>query len=176
MTVIAGTGVGSPVKLKAPETLLLNGRPVPLPDGPFAASAPDPTEMLPNAPPAPPNPPAKLGTPVMFPGRRLEMPPRPVMYKLVGTGTPLTEAADPLLGPLLPSEPAADTFAPGNGMINEKPLVVSTKMPMFAIAGETRSSSMQSSRLGRNAKRVFILDDPERTQSKDLTVLSMQVD
>ncbi len=44
----------------------------------------------------------------MFPGFRLEMPFWPVMYRLVGTGTPLTDAADPPLGPLLPSEPAAD--------------------------------------------------------------------
>ena len=67
--------------------------------------------MVPNAPPPPVAPPAKLGTPVMFPGRRLEMPFWPVIYRLVGTGTPLTEAAVPLLGPLLPSDPAADTFA-----------------------------------------------------------------
>ena len=115
--------------------------------------------MLPKEPAAPLTPPAKLGTPVMFPGRRLEIPPWPVMYKLVGTGEPLTEAAEPPLGPLLPSEPAADVFAPGNGMISENPLVVSTKIPMLAIAGETRSSRMQSTKLGRNAKRLFILED-----------------
>ena len=42
MIVMVGIGVGSPVKLKSPETLFGGGAPEPLPFGLFASLAPDP--------------------------------------------------------------------------------------------------------------------------------------
>ena len=58
-------------------------------------------------------PPARLGTPVMLPGFKLEIPPVPVMYRLVGIAVPLTEAALPPPELLAPSEPAPELLAPG---------------------------------------------------------------
>ncbi len=97
----------------------------------------------------------------MFPGLRLEIPPLPVMYRLVGIGTPLTELAELWLDPLLPNEPAADVFAPGNGVINVRPLVVRMMTPKFAIAGRSRSSRTHSLKSGRKIKGLYILEVPE---------------
>jgi hypothetical protein len=64
---------------------------------------------------------------------------------------PLT-LADVLLGPeLLPSEPAAEFEAPGNGVTRASPLVVKTIRPRFVTAGEIRSSSKQSHKFGFNS-------------------------
>jgi len=127
--------------------------------GPPAVSAPDPTWML-KPLPAPlweAEDEARLESPVMLPGRKLENPPLPVMKKLVGIGNPLTELALPPPPPLLPKEPAPEEFAPGNGVSNVRPLVVSTMSPRF-VAMSARSSRTQSFRLGRNIKRSFILN------------------
>jgi hypothetical protein len=83
------------------------------------------------------------------------------MYRLVGIGTPLTGLADPPLGPPEPSEPAADVFAPGNGVIKLSPLVVRMTIPKFAIAGRNRSSRTHSLKSGRKIKGLYILEVPE---------------
>jgi len=88
----------------------------------------------------------------MLPGRRLEIPPLPVTYRPVGIGTPLTELAVPPLGPLLPSEPAADVLAPGNGVIKVNPLCVKMIIPRFGVARSDRCSRIQSLKSGRNFK------------------------
>jgi hypothetical protein len=84
-------------------------------------------------------------------------------------GTPLTELALPELGPLLPSEPAADVFAPGNGVISANPLCVKMKIPRLGVAGSVRSSKIHSFKSGLNTNRLFsleiILDAQKETQS-----------
>ena len=63
--------------------------------GPVASSAPEPTLMItliPVAEAVGPTAP-KLGTPVMFPGSTLDMPPAPRMKNGVLIGVPLTLAA-----------------------------------------------------------------------------------
>src|SRR5438046_7089172 len=75
---------------------------------------------------------------------------------------PLTPAAVLLDPELLPSEPAAEFDAPGNGVIKASPLVVKTTTPRLAIAGATRSSSMQSNKLGFNRHCRFIDALPQR--------------
>src|SRR6516164_45675 len=68
-----------------------------------------------------------------------------------------------LLGPeLLPSEPAAEFDAPGNGVIKVSPFVVKTMKPKLVIAGKIRSSSMQSNKFGFNSHRRFIDALPQR--------------
>jgi hypothetical protein len=103
-------------------------------------------------------PPARLGTPVMLPGRRLEIPLDPVMKRLVGIGTPLTGAALPPPGPLLPNDPAPELFAPGNGVISAYPLDVRMMIPRLGVASSARSSRIHSVRSGRNLKPLFIFD------------------
>ena len=149
--------VGS-ATVNRPTTLLVAPPAVILSVGPLAESATDPTvnEML--KPPAPAAPPAVLGLPVMLPGFKLEIPPPPVMYRLVGIGKPLTEAELPPPELLAPSEPDAELLAPGNGVTRFNPLVVSRMIPKFEIAIRGRSSSMHSFRSGRNIKRLFILN------------------
>jgi len=83
----------------------------------------------------------------------LEMPPAPVTKNADGIGAPLTLAAVPPLGPLLPNEPEPDELAPGNGVKSTNPLVVGTIMPRLAIANRYRSSSMHSFKSGRNIHR-----------------------
>ena len=140
------------------DTLALGAPPELVPDGPLAVSAPDPTWTVTLRPPDEAPPPPMLGTPVILPGRRLEIPPAPVMKRLVGIGKPLTELADPPPPPPLPKDPDADELAPGNGVTNDKPLVVRTMIPRFEFAMSARSSRMQSFRLGRNIKWLFILN------------------
>lgn len=135
--------------------------------GPPAESAPEPTSIRNNEPAAPPDALiARIGTPVIFPGRSDEIPYEPVMKRYVGTGTPLTLAAVPPPGPLvLPSEPEAELFAPGNGVIKIRPLVVRITVPKFVIAGRVRSSNTQSRRSGRSFRWLFIVihANPRRT-------------
>lgn len=95
---------------------------------------------------------------MILPGFKLDIPPPPVMYRLVGIGKPLTEAELPPPELLDPSEPDAELLAPGNGVTSDSPLVVSKMMPKFAIAMRGRSSSKHSFRSGRNIKRLFILN------------------
>ena len=80
-------------------------------------SAPEPTWMDMLTPPEPVALAPRLGTPVILPGLRLEMPFWPVIKRVVGIAAPLTELA--LLLPVLlaPSEPAPEVFAPGNPSI-----------------------------------------------------------
>jgi len=130
--------------------------------GPEDVSDPEPIWKLMATPLEPAAAAPRLGTPVMFPGFRLDSPLLPVMYRLIGIGTPLTGLADPPLGPPLPREPAADEFAPGNGVINERPLVVRMMIPKLAIAGRSRSSRTHSLKSGRKIKGLYILEIPER--------------
>lgn len=99
-----------------------------------ASSEPEPTWIDSELPIAPVGPPAKDAMPVRLPGRMLEIPPAPVTKKPDGTGAPLTLAAEPPLGPLLPNEPAPDELAPGKGVNSTNPLVVGTIVPKLAIA------------------------------------------
>jgi hypothetical protein len=87
------------------------------------------------------------------------------MYMNVGCGNPLTALALPPPPPLLPSEPEADELAPGNGVMSDNPLVVTTMIPRLAIAKSARSSSTQLAKSGRNIKRLFILAARARPQS-----------
>jgi hypothetical protein len=85
--------------------------------GAFASSAPEPTLMVMLSPVEPAGPPApRVGTPVMLPGKTLEMPPKPSMKNGVLIGVPLTLEA--VLGPGPSAEPEGETKAPGNGISN----------------------------------------------------------
>lgn len=144
--------VGS-ATVKSPTTLLVATPAV----GPLAVSEPDPTVNERLKPPAAAAAAAVLGLPVMLPGFKLDIPPPPVMYRLVGIGKPLTEAELPPPELLAPSEPDAELLAPGNGVTMFNPLVVSRMIAKFEIDMRGRSSSMHSFRSGRNIKRLFIL-------------------
>jgi len=84
--------------------------------GLVASSAPEPTLMIALNPVAeaasPPDP--RPGNPVMLPGSRLEMPPKPIMKNGVLIGVPLT--LEDVLGPGLFAEPEGGTKAPGKGI------------------------------------------------------------
>jgi len=121
-------------------------------------SAPEPTWIVSETPFEAFGPLAKLAMPVRLPGRMLEIPPIPVTKNAAGMGFPLTLAAEPPLGPLLPKDPLPEEFAPGNGVSSTSPLVVGTIIPKLAIARRQRPSSMHSLRSGRNINRSFMLD------------------
>jgi hypothetical protein len=153
MTVIVALVVGSATAVSP--TVLLVAPPADIEFvGPPAVSAPEPTEIDMDTPPVPVAPAARLGTPVILPGFKLEIPPVPVTYRLVGIATPLTEDALP---PPPTLNAAPELLAPGNASMSVRPLVVKMMTARFAMAGAMRSSNMHSTKFGRNAKRLFIL-------------------
>jgi hypothetical protein len=83
---------------------------------------------------------------------------------------PLTLDAVLLEPELLPSEPDAEFDAPGNGVTRASPLVVKTIRPRLVTAGEIRSSSKQSNKLGFNSQCRLIGALPQPI-SRSLTSL-----
>ena len=159
------------------DTLALGAPPELVPDGPLAVSAPDPTWMDTLRPPDEAPPPPMLGTPVMLPGRRLEIPPDPVMKRLVGIGKPLTELADPPPPPPLPKDPDADELAPGNGVTNDKPLVVRTMIPRFEFAMSASILEATIIEIGTEHQVAIHLECPRMTiERRPSVALSRRTD
>ncbi len=115
------------------------------------------TTLGPVEPAGPPIP--RLGTPVMFPGSALEIPPPPRMKNGVLIGVPLTVGDE--AGPGQNAEPEGETKAPGKGISNMYPPVVNAMTPRLAMTGERRSSRTQRPRSGRNLRRGFIASCPQ---------------